>query len=60
MSMTLSQLASIFARAASHLPTAEHEILEKSSVMLEDSAKSAIGTYRFGWTPLAEAMVRTH
>jgi HK97 gp10 family phage protein len=55
--VTLPQLATIFARASVEIKHARHEILEDASVFFEDRAKSALGTYDFGWPPLAESTI---
>ncbi len=34
--------------------------MEKACVVLENSAKDAIGTYKFGWAPLGPAAVAKH
>ena len=34
---------------------ANHHALEGAAVILEDEAKRVIGTYEYGWPPLAEA-----
>lgn len=36
-----------------HMPTHQHAFLAKACVLYKDSAQHAIGTYQFGWTPLA-------
>jgi HK97 gp10 family phage protein len=33
----------------------EHKVLEKAAVVVETEAKRVIGTYDYGWTPLAES-----
>lgn len=38
----------------------QQEMIEKSCKMLEKTAKGAIGTYQFGWTPLGAAAVKKH
>jgi phage gpG-like protein len=58
--ITLPQLVMILEHASAELPKAEHEILEKSCMLFEDSAKNAIGSYLFGWPPLGEAAVAKH
>ncbi len=34
---------------------AQHGALEKGAVIIEEEAKRVIGTYDYGWTPLAES-----
>lgn len=57
MPLSPLQMAAILEHAAMKIQHAGHEILEPVGVMLETSAKEAIGTYRFGWTPLAESTI---
>jgi HK97 gp10 family phage protein len=59
VNVTMPQLAGIFALAAERLNHGEHEILEKTCVLLEDSAKNAIGNddYIFGWPRLAQSTI---
>jgi hypothetical protein len=59
MIVTMPQLAEIFALAAERAKHVEHEMLEKTCVLLEDSAKSAIGNddYIFGWPRLAQSTI---
>ena len=37
-----------------------HKAMEEACVILEDDAKDAIGTYRYGWQPLGPAAVAKH
>lgn len=53
--VTAPQLATIFAMAATQIGHAHHEILEEGSLLFENSAKAAIGTYEYGWPQLAES-----
>jgi hypothetical protein len=53
--ITPLQMALIIEHSALKLEHGAKEILEPVAVMLETSAKTAIGTYRFGWPPLAES-----
>jgi HK97 gp10 family phage protein len=36
---------------------AKHAALEKVGAIVEDGAKKAIGTYEFGWPPLAQSTI---
>lgn len=59
--VTLQELAEIFAHAAATLPAEVKEGLEKSAELIETTAKEEIGTYQGGagpfgsWPELAEA-----
>jgi phage gpG-like protein len=53
--MTPLQMALILDHVATKLEHSGHEIIEPVAVMLEKSAKDAIGTYKFGWPSLAES-----
>lgn len=53
--MSPIQLARILEAVAVKIENSGHEILEPVASMLETSAKRAIGTYEFGWPPLAES-----
>jgi HK97 gp10 family phage protein len=55
--VTAPQLATIFAMASVEIKHARHQILETSSLLFENSAKIAIGTYEYGWPPLAESTI---
>src|SRR3984893_10958930 len=51
--MSLGGLAAHFLTVKADMHYAEEVALEKVCVLLEKSAKSAIGTYKFSWTPLS-------
>jgi phage gpG-like protein len=36
----------------------QHKALEKAAVMVEEEAKSVIGTYEYGWPSLAESTLK--
>jgi hypothetical protein len=49
----LAGAISTLARIAVELPMAEHMALELACVIVKEEAKRVIGTYEYGWTPLA-------
>ena len=56
--MTLSSFAQLAARLATadaDMKLAQEAILEKACQMIEDEAKGAIGSYKYGWPQLAES-----
>lgn len=53
MSMSLLQLAARMTHAAAHVDVLLDDNLEKACKVLKASAQHAIGTYEFGWKPLA-------
>ena len=55
--MTLAEAAAKFAAVAIEVNLAEHAIVEQACKMISDTAKDALGTYIFGWAPLAESTV---
>jgi phage gpG-like protein len=52
---SLVGLATFVAEAVVEMDHAKHEALEKAAVIVEKGSKEAIGTYEFGWPPLAES-----
>jgi HK97 gp10 family phage protein len=50
---SLSGFATFLAGAAVEIHHSEHEALEKAAVIVETEAKRVIGTYEYGWPPLA-------
>jgi HK97 gp10 family phage protein len=50
--MNLLELGLVLTGVKAELEHSGHKILEQSCVLLEDSAKGAIGTYEFNWPPL--------
>lgn len=55
MSFTLGGFATRLLEMEVDIKSAEEAILEKVARLVEKRAKKAIGTYDFGWTPLAES-----
>jgi phage gpG-like protein len=58
--LTPLQMAAILEHVATKIQSESKEIVEPVAVMLETSAKDAIGTYRFGWPPLSQATIDKH
>jgi phage gpG-like protein len=60
--LTPLQMAAILEHVAAKLQSEAHEILEPVAVMLETSAKDAIGnsSYPFGWPRLSQATIDKH
>lgn len=54
---SLIEFAARLAIAAEEARHAEHEVLEKVAVALEDKAKSLIGSPQAGWPPLAPSTI---
>jgi HK97 gp10 family phage protein len=52
MALSLLELGLVLTGVKAEMEHRGHKILEKTCVLLEDSAKSALGTYEFGWPPL--------
>lgn len=52
MSLSLAELGLVLTGVGAELERSNHKILERTCVLLEDSAKGALGTYEFGWPPL--------
>ena len=50
---SLTGLAAFVAAASAEMTHAKHTALEKAAVIVEEGSKKAIGTYEFGWPPLA-------
>ena len=50
--MTLLELGLVLIGVKAELEHSGHKILERTCVLLEDSAKDELGTYEFGWVPL--------
>lgn len=60
--MALSSFGAL-ATALGAVAVLDHEELramERACVILEESAKGAIGTYEFGWPPLSESAIAKH
>ena len=55
---SLTGLATFLTEAMVEMDHAKHEALEKAAKIVEDGSKKAIGTYEFGWPPLAESTKR--
>ena len=61
--MSFSPFAGLAAAITGMGVELEHHMLgsmEEACKMIEDDAKDAIGTYRYGWPPLGEAAVAKH
>jgi phage gpG-like protein len=56
--MKPSELATIFGTAIAETTAARHEALEVAAVIIEGEAKAVIGTYKYGWTELADSTKR--
>ena len=54
---TFAGFAAALGRIAVALPKAQHEALEEVAVLVETTAKDALGTYKFGWPPLAASTI---
>jgi phage gpG-like protein len=52
---SLTGLATFLTEAMVEMEHAKHAALEKAAVIVEKGSKEAIGTYEFGWPPLAES-----
>jgi HK97 gp10 family phage protein len=52
MALSLLELGLVLAGVKTEFEHSGHKILERTCVLLEDSAKEALGTYEFGWPPL--------
>ena len=50
---SLIGLATFLTEAMVEMEHAKHSALEKAAKIVEDGSKKAIGTYEFGWPPLA-------
>lgn len=55
--MNLLQGAALFSGMALEYEASKRSALEKACVIIETEAKEVIGTYDYGWTPLAPATV---
>ena len=53
--MNLADFARKLGAASVALHESTNSALEKAAKILEDEAKSAIATYKYGWAPLAES-----
>ena len=51
--MNLLEGAKLFTGMAQHMLYQQHKALDAAGKILEDAAKDVIGTYDYGWTPLA-------
>jgi phage gpG-like protein len=54
---TLESFAALMMRVALEMPAAQHTAMEQAAVVVETEAKRVIGTYDYGWPPLAEATI---
>jgi HK97 gp10 family phage protein len=57
---SFASLGAALAGLAVELDRHAHKAMEEACVILEDDAKDAIGTYRYGWPPLGPAAVAKH
>jgi hypothetical protein len=55
--MNLLEGAALFAGMVAKYEEAKHKALEKACVIIETEAKHVLGTYEYGWPPLAPATV---
>lgn len=55
---SLGGFAAFLGAAAVGVERAKHEALEKAAVIVEQEAKRVIGTYEYGWPPLAESTLK--
>ena len=55
--MNLMQAAALFVAMSAEYEKAKHDALEAACVVIEDEAKRVIGTYDYGWPPLAPSTV---
>jgi phage gpG-like protein len=53
--VTLLEMVKVFAEIVVELPLVERGAMEQAAVVVETEAKRVIGTYDYGWPPLAEA-----
>lgn len=58
--MNLLELAAVLGLAAERVEEHLTKSIEGACVILEDSAKEAIGTYTFGWPPLGPEAIARH
>src|SRR6266567_1055094 len=52
---TLTGFAAFLGTLEAEMKLANHRALEKAAVIVEEEAKRVIGTYDYGWPPLAES-----
>ncbi len=55
--LTLGEFAVQMTNAAGAMVYAEHRALERATQMVQVEAKRVMGTYDYGWVPLAQATV---
>ena len=55
--MNLMQAAASLVAMSAEYEKAKHDALEAACVVIEDEAKRVIGTYDYGWQPLAPATI---
>jgi HK97 gp10 family phage protein len=58
--MDLESFAKVMAQASLDIARSKTTAVEKAAKLIEEAAKSAIGTYRFGWAKLGPAAVKKH
>jgi HK97 gp10 family phage protein len=54
---TLTGFATFLATLEAEVKHANHSALEKAAVIVETEAKRVLGTYDYGWTPLAASTI---
>jgi phage gpG-like protein len=57
MAHSLRETAALFTRIALAMPMVEHVALERAGRIVEEEAKRVIGSYEYGWQPLAASTV---
>ncbi|SRR5216683_2643860 len=55
--MSLVEAAAKFASMEADLAVTQHAIIERACEMVAKAAKAALGTYQFGWAPLAPSTI---
>lgn len=56
--ISLLGMASLLLNVKAHLEEGHKEALEKAGELCVEHAKAAIGTYEYGWPPLAESTMK--
>lgn len=55
--VSILEFVAALAEVIIELPLVEHTAMEQAAVVVETEAKRVIGTYEYGWPPLAEATI---
>jgi phage gpG-like protein len=55
--VTLLEMVKVLGEIVIELPHVEHHAMEQAAVVVETEAKRVIGTYDYGWPPLAESTI---